>query len=170
MKEELGQILAPYRGHSEATLAALKKIQERFGYLPEEAVNEAAQVLGLDKNTLYGVATFYEHFHLHPQGKTKITLCRGTVCYLLGCEEILQELKRQLGIGLGETTADGRFVLEEIRCLGLCEAAPLLQMDEQAFKYLRPEKVKAVLSQHSAQEKPGGRGASEKGNGGKGKR
>lgn len=107
-------------------IAFLLKIQREKGFLSREVLEEISKEKGIPLSTLYGIATFYSQFSLHPRGKHVIHVCQGTACHVQGAAKIAETLKQELGIGEGETTKDKMFTLEYVNCLGCCSLAPVL--------------------------------------------
>ncbi len=112
-----------------AIMPILQKAQELFTYIPEEIVDMMALKMGVHSSEIYGVATFYSQFSLIPKGDHEICVCLGTACYVKGSDKILSELSKKLGVGVGETTADGKISLVEARCIGECGKAPVVSID-----------------------------------------
>ena len=123
----------------------LADIQRHFGYLPEQAVEEAARALDIPAAELFGVATFYSMFRLKPLGKHVIRLCRGTACHVQGSLRIAEELQRRLKVAEGDTTEDGLFTLQFVACLGCCSLAPVMMVGEDVHGRLTPDKAVKVL-------------------------
>ena len=123
----------------------LADIQQQFGYLPQEAVEEAARALDIPAAELFGVATFYSMFRLKPLGKHVIRLCRGTACHVQGSLRIAEELQRRLKVAEGDTTEDGLFTLQFVACLGCCSLAPVMMVGEDVHGRLTPDKAVNVL-------------------------
>jgi len=129
-----------------AVLYALKLVQAHHqGWLSEAAMNAVAHYLGLPKITVYEVATFYSMFELKPVGRHVLSICTNISCMLNGCESIVAHLKQRLGIGLGQTTPDGRITLKPVECLAACQEAPMMQIAEQNYAQLTPEKIDHIL-------------------------
>ena len=112
-----------------AIMPILQKAQELFTYIPEEIVDMMALKMGVHSSEIYGVATFYSQFSLVPKGDHEICVCLGTACYVKGSDKILSELSKKLGVGVGETTPDGKISLVEARCIGECGKAPVVSID-----------------------------------------
>jgi len=125
----------------------MQDIQAEFGYLPREAVEEAARWLKIPLSKAYGVITFYAQFHLKPRGKYVLRVCLGTACHVRGGQKVLEAVSKELGIAPGETTSDLRFTLERVACLGCCGLAPTMMVNDQTFARLNPQKVKEVLAE-----------------------
>ncbi len=136
----------PVEQKQSAVMAALRIAQEaNSGYLTTELMDAVADYLDMPRVSVYEVATFYSMYELTPVGKHKICVCTNISCMLCGSDEIVAHFKKRLGIGLGETTADGRITLKEVECLGACVGAPMLQIDRQYFEYLTPETIDKIL-------------------------
>ena len=128
-----------------ALLPALHLIQEEKGFISEESMAYVAEKLELAPAFVAGVVSFYTMFHTKPVGRHHIQLCRTLPCALRGCGEILEHLRRRLGIKEGETTPDGRFSLVTVECLGTCDTAPIVQINDQEHGHLDAAKVDALL-------------------------
>ena len=131
-----------------AVMAALRIVQEaNGGYLTEPLMNAVADYLDMPRISVYEVATFYSMYELKPVGKHKICICTNISCMLCGSDDVVAHLKNRLGIGLGETTEDGRITLKEVECLGACVGAPMFQIGEHNYENLTPEKIDTILDQ-----------------------
>ncbi len=126
----------------------LHKVQEVFGYLPVEVQEAIAQELSIPVAKVYGVVSFYTFFTMKPKGKHPVSICLGTACYVRGAEEILEELKKTLAINLGETTPDGLFSLDCLRCVGACGLAPVLMIGEKVHGRVEANDVRRILSDY----------------------
>lgn len=127
-------------------IAVLHKIQEKFGYLPQELMEDVAERLQIPTSKIYGVATFYHMFKLKPEGKHTINICLGTACYVKGAEQVLTAFRNQLKIDLNETTEDGLFTLKSTRCIGTCGLAPVVMVDETVYSNVTPDDVPVIIS------------------------
>lgn len=145
IKEQLGNILSQYEGKTDDLIPILQEAQERFGYLPEEAMQGIAKFLRLPESNVFGVATFYAQFKLTPTGKRTVKICRGTACHVRGGARILHEVERQLGIKSGETTDDLEYSLETIACFGSCALAPVVVIDKTVYGRMTTKKVAEIL-------------------------
>lgn len=132
-----------------AVVEALLLVQEQNGgWLSEDALNAVASYLNLPPIQVYEVATFYDMYELQPVGQHKIAVCTNLSCQLRGSEKIVAHLKKRLGVGLGETTKDGKFSLREVECMAACDGAPMCQVDDkQCYKHLTPESIDALLEE-----------------------
>ncbi|MCX5778391.1 MAG: NADH-quinone oxidoreductase subunit NuoE [Elusimicrobia bacterium] len=127
-------------------IAILHKAQHLYGYLDKEVMNEIAFIMNLPTAHIWGVATFYHYFNLTPKGEHTIAICLGTACYVKGAGDLLDTLKEELKITIGETTEDKLFTLQEARCLGACGLAPVIMIDEKIYGEMTPKKVVALLA------------------------
>ena len=129
-------------------ISILHKTQELYGYLPQEAMDEVALTMNIPTSHIWGVATFYHYFSLTPRGKHLISVCLGTACYIKGADRILDSIKQELKVEIGETSQDGLFTLQETRCLGACGLAPLMMIDDKIYGNLVPKDVKKILDSY----------------------
>lgn len=123
----------------------LQKLQEKSGYISEDQIDEVASTTGASPSEVYGVATFYSQFRLQPPGKHMIRVCEGTACHVLGAKDVLEALKMNLAIDVDETTSDGLFSLESVRCLGCCSLAPAIVIDDETYGRVEPNKISKIL-------------------------
>ncbi|MBM4338464.1 MAG: NAD(P)H-dependent oxidoreductase subunit E [Deltaproteobacteria bacterium] len=128
-----------------ALISILHDVQDRYKYLPIEALKVVASRLRMDINEVYGVATFYKSFTLVPQGKHSITLCLGTACHVRGGPKILRELKSLLRIEPGQTTPDKQFSLNVVNCLGVCAIGPVMMVDQKFYGEMTSIKAKKII-------------------------
>ena len=138
-------IVDKYQEKRTALISILHDVQDRYRYLPEEALKMVASRLRMDINEIYGVATFYKSFTLTPQGKHSITLCLGTACHVRGGPKILRELKSLLHIEPGQTTADRQFSLNVVNCLGVCAIGPVMMVDGKFYGEMNPIRAKKII-------------------------
>lgn len=134
-------------------IAVLHRTQELYGYLPTDVMDEISQEMAIPTAHIWGVATFYHYFNLTPPGEHVISVCLGTACYVRGAGEILQTIKDELKIDVGEVTEDGLFSLQPARCLGACGLAPVVMIDETIHGELTPKKATQLLNQYRKQAK-----------------
>ncbi len=128
-------------------LSILEAIQQKWRYLPEEALRVVAQELQIPLSRVYGVATFYGAFSLEPKGKHLISVCHGTACHVRGAGQLTERLEKALGVKEGETTEDGLFTLESVRCLGCCSLSPVISIDGTTYGRVKPEQVLEIVAQ-----------------------
>lgn len=146
---ELDKWIATYKGKTGSVIRALNKAQEIFGYLPREVQDRVAKGLDRPLSEVYGIVTFYSFFTVVPKGKHSVCACMGTACYVRGGQQVLDDLKKELNIEVGGTTADREFSLSSIRCMGACALAPVVRVDEEVHRQVTPKKVKELLSNYS---------------------
>jgi bidirectional [NiFe] hydrogenase diaphorase subunit len=133
-------------GHRpEGLIEVLHSVQEAFGHLPGDALTRVAASLKVPLSTVYGVATFYEHFTLRPYGRHVCEVCTGTACHINGGEAVLAAVQDHLGTTVGMTTADGQLTLVTVRCPGVCNLAPVMVLDGVAIGQLTGEYAVARL-------------------------
>lgn len=125
----------------------LHKAQHLFGYLPAEVQRIVARQLNIPVSKVYGVVTFYSFFTMEPKGEHPISVCMGTACYVRGAEKVLDEFKRLLNINVGETTADGKYSLSSLRCVGACGLAPVVLIGEKVYGRVVPGDVEKILKE-----------------------
>lgn len=125
----------------------LHRIQAHFGYIPQEMVENLADRLNLSASEIYGVLTFYKAFSLQPRGKHMVTICLGTACHVRGGKLIVEEAERRLGIKVGETTADRRFSLETVNCLGCCAIGPVVVIDGVYHSQVTIDQIPQILAE-----------------------
>lgn len=130
-------------------ISILRKAQDLFGYISPNLQEYLSQKTGLSKAEIYGVVTFYNYFSITPKGKYNIMICMGTACYVNGSEKILEELKRKLNINIKETTSDGKYYLETVRCIGACAAGPAMVINNKIYSRLKIEDLNNILAQFS---------------------
>ena len=132
-------------GRPDKPTPMLQMVQESLGHLPETALAEIAQLTGMTKATVFGVATFYAQFRLQPVGKHLIKVCTGTACHVRGCGRIMKDIQDQLNVEPGQTTADRMFTVETVACFGSCALAPVVLVDESVHGRMSSAKAKSML-------------------------
>lgn len=142
---QIRDMLKKYEGQRDTLLQALQEAQGIMGYLPIEVQKIVAEKLGITLSEVYSTITFYSFFNLKPRGKYQIRVCLGTACYVRGAEKILDRLKTELGIEVGDTTDDLKFSLDGCRCIGACGLAPAIIINDEVYGRLTPDKVPDVL-------------------------
>lgn len=126
----------------------LHQTQNTFGYLPEEVQEIIAENLNTPLAQVYGVVSFYSFFTMTPKGKHPINICNGTACYVRGTEKIINEFKTLLNIKIGETTADEKFSLSSLRCIGACGLAPVVLVGDKVYGRVTLDGVKDILDEY----------------------
>jgi NADH-quinone oxidoreductase subunit E len=146
-KTEILKIRDEYPDAQSALLPALRLAQQDYGgWLPEDAFDEVATLMNLPPTKVAAVASFYTMLNRRPVGQHLVQICTNISCSLLDAEHLLDYMARKLGIGVGETTPDGKFTLLEVECLGSCGTAPMMQIDDTYYENLTEEKVDSILA------------------------
>jgi len=145
---ELKAICKSFNNEKGELINVLHKTQSVFGYLPAEVQEVVAKELNCSVAHVYGVVSFYSFFTMLPRGEHPISICLGTACYVRGAEKVLDEFKRALKIQVGETTADGKFSLSCLRCVGACGLAPVVLIGEKVYGRVAPDGVKDILAEY----------------------
>ena len=122
-------IIGRHNGDAASLLAIMQDVQDAERYLPREALARISERLGVPIARIYGMATFFESFHLEPRGRHICTVCVGTACHVRGAKRLVEQLERDLKIKSGGTTADMKFTVEEVNCVGACALGPLVIID-----------------------------------------
>lgn len=146
----LENVLERYPPNPEHLISALQDVQTRFNYIPPEAMRAVCDHLGVPVSRGWAVATFFKSFSLEPRGEHGIKVCLGTACHLKGGERVVESLERDLKVERGHTTADMRFTLETVNCLGACALAPLAVVDEEYQATTNSRKLKRYLKKVAA--------------------
>ena len=144
-KARAEKICARYPKRDAALIPLLEELQKERGYVPEEGMDELAKFLALPYSRVKAVVTFYTMFNREPAGKYHLQVCRNISCHMAGAPGLLARLREKLAIAEGETTKDGLFTLSTVECLGACGAAPVMQVNEDYFENLSPEKLDSLL-------------------------
>ena len=129
----------------ERLIPILQNVQDKYNYLPEGALRQISDHTSIPLSRIFGVATFYEQFHLEPRGKHIVKCCRGTACHVKGAMGIAEVIEKTLGISDGQTTEDLRFTFETVACLGTCALAPVMMVDDVYHGKMTPKSIKKVL-------------------------
>ena len=148
---ELKEFIAEFNNyeHSDSYLIrALHQTQQLFGYLPVQAMDVIAREMGIPTAYIWGVATFYHYFNLNPPGQYTIAVCLGTACYVKGAAQILEAIKNELNIDVGETTPNGFFSLQPARCLGACGLAPVVMINDKIHGELTPKSMLDLIKKY----------------------
>jgi NADH-quinone oxidoreductase subunit E len=148
MREKLLPILQSHPRRRESLIPVLQEAQGLLGYLPEEAITEIANFLGISRSDIYGVASFYAQFRFQRQGEHSVKVCQGTACHVRGGKRIMGEVIQQIGIAPNQTTPDYKFSLEKVACFGACALAPVMVVDKTVYGRMTTPRVKKILSQY----------------------
>jgi NADH:ubiquinone oxidoreductase subunit E len=137
-----------YGNDKENLIMILQAIQRKYNYLPRPALTYLSTKIGIPYSKIYGVATFYATFSLEPRGRNIISLCTGTACHVRGAERIKEQISGQIHISDGQTTEDGRYTLETVRCIGCCSLGPVVKVNEDLHGRIGTDEVEKVLDQY----------------------
>ncbi len=130
----------------------LHTVQGKLGYLPAEVQEVIASELNMSVAKVYGVVTFYSFFTMIPKGEHPISVCMGTACYVRGAEQVLAEMKRRLKIEVGQTSADGKFSISCLRCVGACGLAPVVMVGDKVYGRVSPQQVKEIIEEYQEEK------------------
>jgi NADH:ubiquinone oxidoreductase subunit E len=131
---------------SNSLIPVLQEIQSKIGYIPETALKRVSQNIGVSPSHVYGVATFYHQFRLRPGGRHTIRICRGTACHVAGATDIYNTLLKELEIiQPNDTSQDGLFTINQVRCIGACSLAPIVKIDDEVYGRIDQKKLKIIL-------------------------
>ena len=148
MQQRVEQILDRYRHDQGLLVSILQDVQAEYNYLPQEALVQVSQGLGVALSQVYSVATFFKAFSLEPRGRHLVNVCLGTACHVRGAIRILEEIERELGINPGETDRDLKYTLETVNCVGACALGPIVVVDGEYTGQMRTSKVKPLLESY----------------------
>lgn len=146
--EDLKAYIAAHKDIDGPLMPIMQYAQESFSYLSLETMTIIADALNVPVAEVYGIATFYAQFSLKPKGDYVISVCTGTACYVKGSQAVLDAVKAQLNIESGEVTPDGKFSIQDTRCLGCCGLAPVMTINGDVYGRLVPGDVKGILEKY----------------------
>lgn len=152
---QINEICDRYRDTATPLIMILSDIQNEFGYVPPEVQEIVARRTGISPAKIYGVVTFYSFFSLEPNGKYVIGCCLGTACYVKGAQQVIDKFSEILGIDPGQTTPDGMFTLDALRCIGACGIAPAVSINGKVYPKLTPDRVPEVIEEYRMKEAQG---------------
>ncbi len=146
-------LLSDFNGTKNELIPILQRVQKQFGYLPESAMLEIARYVSIPESKVYAAATFYSEFRFNPIGEKHISVCKGTACHIQGAGKIQETIERQLGITVGETTADRQYSLETVACIGCCALAPCMTVNKETVHgNLTPRKAVSIITEPVVEE------------------
>ncbi|MGA1978313.1 MAG: NADH-quinone oxidoreductase subunit NuoE [Bacteroidales bacterium] len=145
---KIKEICASFNNDPQELINVLHKCQLHFGYLPAEVQEVISNELSVPVAKIYGVVTFYSFLTMTPKGKHPVSICMGTACYVRGAEKVLDEFRKELGLQVGQTTADGKFSLSSLRCVGACGLAPVVTVGEKIYGRVAPDDVRNILKEY----------------------
>ena len=150
--KQIGEIIARYKDEKTPLMMILSDIQNEYGYIPLDVQELISEQTGIPVAEIYGVVTFYSFFSLEPKGKYVIGCCLGTACYVKGAQQIIDKFSEILGIKAGETTADGLFSIDALRCIGACGIAPAVSINGKVYPKMTVDAVAGVVEEYRAKE------------------
>ncbi len=148
MAKELDRVIREYRHRPGSLIPVLQRAQEIVGFLPPVVQKRIAKGLNMPEAEVHSVVSFYSFFTMKPRGDHNVRVCLGTACYVKGIEGVLDKIKEQLKIDIGETTEDKKFSIEGVRCLGACGLAPVMMIDQETYGALTPSKALKVIGEY----------------------
>ncbi len=149
---EISSLVEKWRDKKGSLIMVLHEIQNHFGYVPRDVSLQLSKELDIPLAQIYEVITFYNYFKLDPPGKYTISVCLGTACYLKGAPDLVDEIKNLLNIKEGQTTTDGLFHLDVVRCLGCCGLAPVMMINGKIYGKVKRSEVMGILSKYMNKE------------------
>ena len=150
--EFLEQLSKKYQPIKDNLIQMLNEVQEHYGYVPMQAQKWLSEFLHISMAEIYGVVTFYSRFTFKPKGYYNIAVCLGTACYVKGSQKIMDRLTERLKIKAGETTKDGKFSIEETRCVGACGLAPVFTVNGEVYGKATVQKLDQILDEISSKD------------------
>ena len=149
-ERQIREICKRYQDEKTPLMMILSDIQNEYGYIPLEVQQIVSQKTGISVAEIYGVVTFYSFFSLEPKGKYVIGCCLGTACYVKGAQQIIDKFSEILGIGPGQTTADGMFTIDALRCIGACGIAPAVTINGKVYPKVTVTQVPKIVDEYRA--------------------
>lgn len=149
IESQMTEILAHFKGEKGELIPILQQVQQRFGYVPEQAMRRIAEFVHVPASTVFGIGTFYAQFKLVPTGRNIVKICRGTGCYVRGAPRIISEMEHKLGIKDGDTTPDLEYTLETVACFGSCALAPVVVVNDKVHGRMTPDAAKKLIEKKS---------------------
>ncbi len=146
------EICERYKDEPTSTMMILEDIQNEYGYIPLEVQELVSELTGVPVSEIYGVVTFYSFFSMNPKGKYVIGVCLGTACYVKGSQLVLDKFSELLNIKAGQTTEDGLFTLDVLRCIGACAIAPAVSINGKVYPQVKVDNVKNIIEEYRAKE------------------
>ena len=148
--KHITEICDRHAGEKTPLIMILNDIQNEYGYIPLEAQQIVSDKTGISVAEIYGVVTFYSFFSLVPNGKYVIGVCLGTACYVKGAQQVIDKFSEILGIGAGQTTEDGLFTIDALRCIGACGIAPAVTINGKVYPKVSVDMVPAIIEEYRA--------------------
>ena len=148
--KQITEIVERYKDEQTPLMMILEAIQSEYGYIPLEVQELVSELTGISVAEIYGVVTFYSFFSLTPKGKYIIGVCLGTACYVKGGQSVMDKFSEVLGIKPGQTTEDGLFTLDTLRCIGACSIAPAISINGKVYPRMEANKVIPLVNEYRA--------------------
>jgi len=146
--KKIDEIIDSYNGNHEALLMTMQDVSDIYNYVPPEVIPVLAEKLNVRESQIYSVATFYKTISLEPRGKYIVSVCTGTACHVRGAEKITDALREKMNIDEGQTTEDGRFTLEAVRCIGCCASGPVITVNKDTHGGLDRANVLKIVENY----------------------
>ena len=150
--KQITEICNRYADEKTPLMMILSDVQREYGYIPLEVQELVSEKTGIPVAEIYGVVTFYSFFSLKPKGKYVIGCCLGTACYVKGAQQVIDKFSEILGIKAGETTADGLFTIDALRCIGACGIAPAVSINGKVYPKVSVNAVADIINEYKAKE------------------
>ncbi len=147
-KQDILAIVDSYKDENTPLMMILSEVQNKYGYIPLEVQEIISEATGIPVATIYGVVTFYSFFSLKPKGKYVIGVCLGTACYVKGAQQVCDKFSEMLKIKPGETTEDGLFTIDALRCIGACGIAPAVSINGKVYPKMTVDKVPQIIAEY----------------------
>lgn len=144
---DIGRTVKKWSGKRGSLIMMLHDIQGQYGYVPRDVALKLAEEINVPLARIYEVLTFYNYFKTSLPGKAVVSVCTGTACHLKGAPELLDALSEELGIGDGETTEDGDFHLQSVRCVGCCGLAPVVVVNKKTYGKVKPAEIRGIIGE-----------------------
>ncbi|GAU78136.1 NAD(P)H-dependent oxidoreductase subunit E [Fusibacter sp. 3D3] len=151
--EALDAFVDAQASKEDALIAVLHKAQDLFGYLPSELQLYVARKLKIPASKVYGVVSFYSYFTQEKRGEFTVSICMGTACFVKGIDKVVDEFTKQLGVKFGETTPDGLFTMNDVRCIGACGLAPVVMVNDKVFGHVKASDVAGIIETYKNSER-----------------
>lgn len=151
-KKMIEEIIENRKNMKTPLMMILSDIQNKFGYIDVEVQQIVADALGMPVSEVYGVVTFYSYFSLKPKGKYVIGICNGTACYVKGAQSLIEAFSNRLGIKEGDTTEDGLFTIDVLRCIGACGLAPVVSVNGKIYPHVTVKDVDKIIADCKKEE------------------
>lgn len=152
-RKQIKEIVDRFKDEQTPLMMILESIQSEYGYVPLEVQEYVSELIDIPVAEIYGVVTFYSLFSLTPKGKYVVGICLGTACYVKGSQQVMDKFSEVLKIKQGETTADGLFTLDALRCIGACGIAPAISINGKVYPKVTVNKIQSIVNEYLAKEK-----------------